>query len=581
MFDKNECINSLPVMEGAGSPGNTSGVIMTLLALSCLLINIPWGYIFSTDMVIPEYSGWLLLGLALLAIAFSRRMVLYRSPWLLLSFLTLSLPLLWMMPHADVWRAISRVLLMWCGGFFFLWLAACRLSLRVAERAGNMVVVTGVVCAFSVLLYVLWPAGYAHWLPLPLDMRASGGFRQVNVMASFLATALSVCLVRWLFSGRKRFLVAMAMLMMALTGTQSTVELLGAAVAICLMTIAGWHTVRRRLYLVLPLLCGAWGSAKLFLKMMNVVTLIDHENSWSSKVQMWRAGMRLIADRPFTGQGYGMFEGVWPQGIAALHEVQLTGLLSHPHNELLYWGIEGGLVAGVGIVFLLVWGVRVAIRLWQQASAVGGYGKPGSDALGWGICSLPLLLHTQTEYPWYQSPAHYVLFLFLAGMAVSRMPSAELGGVSSARVLPYKHAMTGLFALAGAGVVYFSLSGTAVRMSIDAAKLSMVSDTQLFDNVRCVNPWFQPDEQGFVLNLHQLQSYNADHNSARLGVAEAFFQDYLLHHPDPNVYAMYIQALALNGKPVQANQVYEEARQRVGWDNRFLIVPDEKEKHKS
>ncbi|MCU6244332.1 hypothetical protein KWI10_24790, partial [Enterobacter asburiae] len=84
-------------------------------------------------------------------------------------------------------------------------------------------------------------------------------------------------------------------------------------------------------------------------------------------------------------------------------------IVVHPHNELVYQVTEGGLVAVVGLAFLLVWGMRVALRLWAQASAAGGYGKPGSDALGPGLCALPVLLHTQVEYPWYLSGVHFVL----------------------------------------------------------------------------------------------------------------------------------------------------------------------------
>lgn len=552
----------------------TKAVVLILAAVSCLLINLPWHTLLATDTVMPEYAGWVLPGFLFLVMAFSERMVFTRAPWLLLSFLILSLPLLWMAPHADVWRAVTRVLMMWCGGIFLLWLSACRVSEGVSAFSADALIVTGLVCALSVLLMVLWPAGYAHWLPLPGDMRPSGGFRQVNLMASFLATALALSLHRWLLSGRRCFLLALAVLMVAVVWIQSTIGLLSVVVVAALMMLAGWRVVRGRLSLALAVLVSGWTGARLTMSLMSLTLFIDHDDSRAARLQMWHVCLQLMRTHPWTGVGYGMFEGEYPQGLLSLHETSLTGLLVHPHNELLFWLTEGGLVAAPGLVLILVWGMRVSLRLWRHARAVGGYGLPGSDATGLAICALPVLLHTQTEFPWYMSGVHFVLFLFLAGLALSRLAPAAHPLTLSPRL---QQPAAILLALAGVFLVWFSLSGTVVRVGIDAAKQTMATDISLFERVRWLNPWFMPDQQAFVVSLHDMQLFNQDADPARLGRAERFYRDYLLRHPDPNVYAMYLQVLSLDGKTAQAKKVYDEARWRVGWDSRFSRVPDNKE----
>lgn len=550
-------------------------VVVIFVAVSCLLINLPWRSLLSVDTVIPEYAGWVLPGLLLLVMAFSGRMVFFRAPLLLLSFLVLSLPLFWMAPDSDTWRAVTRVLMMWCGGAFLLWLSACRVSEDMAVFSANALIATGLVCALSVLLMVLWPAGYAHWIPLQSDMRPSGGFRQVNLMASFLATILALSLHRWLFSGQWRFLLALTVLMVATVWTQSTVGLLGVAVVAILMTLSGWRMVRHRLCLALTMLVSGWVGARLLMSLLSLVQFIDHDDSRAARLQMWHACLQLIQAHPWTGVGYGMFEGKYPRGISLLHEVSLTGMLTHPHNELLYWLTEGGLVTATGLLLLLAWGMRMSRHLWRQGSAAGGYGSPGSDATGLAICALPILLHTQTEYPWYMSGVHFVLFLFLLGLALSRLIPADQHVTLAPRI---QKITAILLALAGVFLVWFSVTGTVVRLGIDAAKQTMATNISLFGRVRGLNPWFMPDQQAFVLSLHDMQLFNQDGDPARLERAAHFYQDYLVRHPDPNVYAMYLQVLTLGGNTAQVKRVYDEARWRVGWDSRFESAPDNKEK---
>ncbi|WP_373226117.1 Wzy polymerase domain-containing protein [Enterobacter cloacae complex sp. ESBL7] len=550
-------------------------VVVIFAAVSCLLINLPWHSLLPADTVIPEYAGWVLPGLLFLVMAISGRMVFSRAPLLLLSFLVLTLPLLWMPPGSDAWRAVTRVLMMWCGGVFLLWLAASRVSEALSALAADALIVTGLVCAVSVLLCVLWPAGYAHWLPLQEGLRPSGGFRQINVMASFLATMLVLSLHRWLFCGQVRYLGCLVIFMVSLVMAQSTIGLLGATVVALLMTVAGRRAVRGRLSVALAVLAVSWAGTRTGMTLMSLQAPVDHTFGQLGRIQMWRACAQLIASHPWRGVGYGMFEGRYPDGVALLQEVQRDpSIVVHPHNELVYQVTEGGLVAVVGLAFLLVWGVRVALRLWVQASAAGGYGKPGSDALGPGLCALPVLLHTQVEYPWYLSGVHFVLSLFLFGLALSRMAPALPAAVLPSRI---HFASRALLAIAGVFLVWFSLTGTLIRVGIDAAKQTMATDISLFERVRWLNPWFMPDQQAFVVSLHDMQLFNQDGDPARPGRAEQFYRDYLLRHPDPNVYAMYLQVLSLDGKTAQAKQVYDEARRRVGWDSRFSRAPDNKE----
>lgn len=114
--------------------------------------------------------------------------------------------------------------------------------------------------------------------------------------------------------------------------------------------------------------------------------------------------LEMILAKPVLGYGYGTFESAYLHFTAekfASGESELPGIsrLDHPHNELLFWGAEGGLYA-VGILLLAAW--FVWRRVWvlpvlHRLAAVGIF--------------FPIVLHTQVEYPFYQSVLHWTIFV--------------------------------------------------------------------------------------------------------------------------------------------------------------------------
>ena len=75
--------------------------------------------------------------------------------------------------------------------------------------------------------------------------------------------------------------------------------------------------------------------------------------------------------------------------------------LTHPHNELLYWSIEGGLIPLLAIVFTSIF---ILARLYQTNKG----GRIATFAL-----FLPIILHNQIEYPFYHSAIHWITLILL------------------------------------------------------------------------------------------------------------------------------------------------------------------------
>jgi len=75
--------------------------------------------------------------------------------------------------------------------------------------------------------------------------------------------------------------------------------------------------------------------------------------------------------------------------------------MAHPHNEVLFWASEGGIVALLGMTFFFI----AYMQCWFKVSA-----KLGKRLAVLGLIT-PLLLHSQLEFPFYSSVSHWFIFI--------------------------------------------------------------------------------------------------------------------------------------------------------------------------
>ena len=109
---------------------------------------------------------------------------------------------------------------------------------------------------------------------------------------------------------------------------------------------------------------------------------------------------------PLTGIGYGNFFSSFRHHYAERRSrdssiIASSGNIDHPHNETLFWMVEGGIVPLIG---LLIIAGGFLIMLWQTKSR---------EAWGTAGLIIPILIHTQVELPFYLSLIHWFLFIFL------------------------------------------------------------------------------------------------------------------------------------------------------------------------
>lgn len=300
-----------------------------------------WGWIFAS----------LIMALGLWQVTLNQRLI--ASPLLMtlwLAGLLLLLPMAY--PGFELKDyAIPRLLGLFAGLLFLVSLYQWRFDREARDRL--LYLLLGAVAIEALLglvqYYLLVPG---NWIGYDTRVnRPYGIFQQPNVMASFMATGLSLAIwleMRghahpWLRVLRYGVILATSLLLVVV---QSRVGQLGGVLALLLL-VPRLH--RERLLgrvLGLVALGVALGLASQY-GMAGAKRGLEIYQSGGMRSIYWPYAAKLIAETPWTGWGYGSFESVFLHHYMADKAlnpamVQIEYNLDHPHNEFLYWAVEGG-----------------------------------------------------------------------------------------------------------------------------------------------------------------------------------------------------------------------------------------------
>ena len=133
---------------------------------------------------------------------------------------------------------------------------------------------------------------------------------------------------------------------------------------------------------------------------------ISNDNSFSVRIGLYDESFNLFFKKPFLGYGYGTFHKVFLEEHARSKLENPDGInlgsknVLHPHNEFLFWLVEGGLITLVGFSVIVFSYIILLVR--QKLKVI----LPIIGVI------FPLFFHTQVEYPFYNSATHLFLFCF-------------------------------------------------------------------------------------------------------------------------------------------------------------------------
>lgn len=424
-------------MTATSSPNRrlTAGVIATAVVTFTLLLHFTFPNMGGAGLRMP-FNATVWMGFALLmALAMwpaTRGVIRYSHFHLGVGLLLLALwaPFAWSLNPASM-IAFPRLLGATAGAILLLGLAQLKLGRRDWWWLGLAILLGALVASVFGYLQRYWFAE-GNWIGYdPAYGRPYGIFQQVNVMSSFLVTSLVVS--AWLYgeAGRRweKGLVLLAPLVMPalVLMTQSRTGWLAALIALPLVMAHLWYLDRRRFtQWAVALGIGTALGLLLWWAPWSEVRVERDLARAGERLPIYLHSLRMILEEPLSGWGYGRFQHDFLHSFAdwraslpinqpEIVEPFITQNYSHPHNELLLWGVEGGLLPMAAI---LAFGIWVFWRILAHG--------PKGERLLYCALLLPLTLHAMTEYPFYHSIAHWLAFLLLLGLVAERCwPSRE------------------------------------------------------------------------------------------------------------------------------------------------------------
>lgn len=451
--------------------------------------------------------------------------------------------------------AIPRLLGLFAGLLFLASLYQWRLDRGARDRL--LYLLLGAVAIEALLglvqYYLLVPG---NWLGYDTKVnRPYGIFQQPNVMASFMATGLALAIwleLRkegnpWLQGLRYGVIVSTSLLLVVL---QSRVGQLGGLLALILLVPQLYRQRQLGRMLGLAGLGIALGLLSLY-GLAGAKRGLEIYQSGGMRSIYWPYAAKLIAEAPWTGWGYGSFEPVFLQHYMADKAlnpamVQIEYNLDHPHNEFLYWAVEGGGAPMLGMVLMggaLLW--RVSRAGWVRG--------PALLAL-----VTPILLHTQTEYPFYHAIAHWWALLLLAHVLDAEVEERSQAHTSW-REYVYRPWLLLRFAAIAIPLIVVPFMLTAIHTAWVVTKYERGGYKQPALLLDIVNPMAWLTRVEFDVNAVRLAVGLRANNPTELEAYLDWGQEFVRHTPRANIYANMVLALNALGRQEEAQRLRTQA----------------------
>ena len=240
--------------------------------------------------------------------------------------------------------------------------------------------------------------------------RPSAIFFQANVAATFFVTGLMISLYLSSSMSEKtnktfRTLLLLAPLTMTITVVllQSRTGFLGAIIGTLIWVTVYRSIPKKWLIMVLTGIIIAISSMYIFSSSIRDANIYTQD---SARTLIYNDSIDAIKQAPILGHGYGTFGKAFRQQQALAFENDSTHKqiynLSHPHNELLLWTIEGGIVSLIPLLIILLSSGFIFYKNRKKLILLA--------------IIFPISLHLFTEFPFYHSVASYLTFLLILGL---------------------------------------------------------------------------------------------------------------------------------------------------------------------
>lgn len=315
---------------------------------------------------------------------------------------------------------ISAHIGLFAGLIFFFSIQQIKKNHYIIKQLISIVIAGVTIEALIILIQFFLFTNSNNWMNYDPIHAPYGIFQQSNVAASFLTTGIILSLylikIKTDKDPKSIFILPDWLLLtssclsswaLMLTGSRSGYIELG---AILFLGFIG--SLKSRLKTTLFWIFSVFmGVALSFLEPKQAALAtktIEQISPDNIRLAIYNRCIEMFIQKPILGWGYGNFEWTFLNHQAASYAKDHTtliprGIFEHPHNELLYWGVEGGILPLIALTAFVGY-FLCQIRKSQQ--------KIITTAL-----FVPLSIHTMLELPFYHSAISWILFLFLMWIA--------------------------------------------------------------------------------------------------------------------------------------------------------------------
>lgn len=335
------------------------------------------------------------------------------------------MPFFWSWNDASL-MALPRLLALIAGLVLFFGMAQLNLSFNEWWWVGFFIL-CGVLIQILIGFTQIFIFKDSGWLSFVYNSGVPRGvFQQRNVFASFVATglALSGCL---LLSATKKLcrgvvVVVPTLIPVVLYFNGSLTGFISCIVVVSLVSFYLFKKNKKALKIwSCALLSGLVVLALVifFMASPSPRSAESIASNFSHRWAVYQHSFEMIMERPLAGWGYGRFQsefiksyaesGVLNSGASSVDKFILNSYFTHPHNELLFWGVEGGFIPFFAIIIFSLW---FAWNVWKR-----------SEGASWSIyfaLLFPLVFHSMTELPFYHSSIHWLTFILIAAYVASK-----------------------------------------------------------------------------------------------------------------------------------------------------------------